>query len=225
METKTPEQTETTTEAPISRDEFQKLKEHGDSIASQLRKERAAWAERTAALEAQLKDISTKLQPQAPAADDARPDPQLAAYAAKLKEMESKFEGERKAREQEQQARITQERRTALSQELTARGVTGAHLKAAMAYIFDAQQMVAHDDAGQVGIRLKRAGYDEVVPIGAALDELFKMDDYKIFLPPRPVAGSGTVPSGAHPTNGRGLSPKEQALRALPAAILGALGR
>ena len=142
-----------------------------------------------------------------------------AKYEARIREMEAKFEAEKHAREQEASARIAQERRTALSNTLAAKGVTGPHLKAALAYIYDSQGLVTHDDKGQVGIKFQRAGYDDIVPIDQGIDELFKGEDYAIFLPPRPAAGSGTIPGNAGRKGPQKMT-KEEAMRMLIPAVI-----
>lgn len=185
--------------ATVTRDEFQKVAALTNGLGARLRTDTDAMTKRLAAMEEAFKTFAEASKPKAPEpANGDKPDPRLAAAETRIKEMETRLEDERRQREGVEQARMAQERKTALSSALSARGITGPLLKAAMATIYDAEGRVIHDDKGNVGLKFTRkttAGdYDEVVPIDSGLDELFKQEDYRIFLPPRPVQGAGTSP-------------------------------
>jgi hypothetical protein len=209
----------------VGREEFQKVAALADALGANLRKEREASGKRVGELEASIKSLTEKmagLEATKPPATDDKPDPRVAALEARLKEYEGKLESERRAREEVEQARLSQERRTALSNALVSKGISGPHLDGAMAYIYDAKKLVVHDEKGGVGIKMTRAGYEEVVPLDTALDELLKQDAYKIFVPPRAAGGSGTAPgkqAQAHRPDGK--MTKEEAWAMLPALMRG----
>lgn len=235
MPEKTAQQTTTSAEteqqpATITREEFAKVQQLADSLGANLRKEREASKARETALEDRFAKISEQLtalaqtRSEAPA-DAGKPDPERQKLEARLKDMEAKLDAERKTRETVEQARLDQEARTALSQALTAKGVTGGKLKAAMALLYDAERRIARDDKG-IGFKIKRGEYDDVVPLEQGIDEWFKTDDGKELLPPRDAQGGGTKPG--HATAGRptgGPMTKEEALRQLPGALMAHMGR
>ena len=131
-----------------------------------------------------------------------------AKYDAELGALKKQVAERERLLAEEKQQRVEQEERTALSNALTAKGVTGPHLEGAMALLYLAEKRIARDDKGVIGIKFARSGYDEVMPLDAGLDELFKADKYRIYLPARPAAGSGTT--GGKPAQGNGKLTKEQ---------------
>ena len=191
----------------VSREEFQKVTQQADSIASMLRKEREAAAAKQTALEARLAEIAEKLDAGAKPKESAKED----KTAAELKALRAQLDSEKAERERERQARMTQEERTALSQALTSRGVTGPHLKGAMALLYDAEKRVVRDEGGTVAFKVQRNGFDEVLPLEKALDEWLGTEDGKAYLPPRPVAGSGVTPGRAPGNSSSGEMTKAQA--------------
>lgn len=120
-----------------------------------------------------------------------------AKAAADRKEFEAQLRAEREAREREAGQRQQQEERTALAQALTAKGITGAKHKLAMALLYDSAHCIGRDDKGQIGMKFQRAGFEEILSLEAALDEWLKTDEGKECVPPRPVQGTGTVPGQA----------------------------
>jgi hypothetical protein len=174
----------------VTRDEFMKVTQQADSIASILRKEREASAQKMTALEARLAEIAEKLEANSKPKDAPKAD----QTAAELKALRAQLDSEKTEREKERMARMQQEERTALSQALTSRGVTGPHLKGAMALLYDAEKRIVRDDAGLVSFRIQRNGFEEVSPLERALDEWLNTDDGKTYMPPRQAQGSGTQP-------------------------------
>jgi len=141
-------------------------------------------------------------------ADDDTTQQLQAKYDAELGALKKQVAERERLLAEEKQQRVEQEERTALSNALTAKGVTGHHLEGAMALMYMAEKRVARDDKGTIGIKFARSGYDEVMPLDVGLDELFKAEKYRIYLPTRPAAGSGTT--GGKPAQGGGKPTKEQ---------------
>lgn len=210
---------------PVTREEFATIKSQADSLASMLRKEREAAEKRQVAFNEQLAAMAEKmaaLTPQdTPAEKPGKTDPAVAKYDAELKAMKAQLEAERAERERERASRMQQEERAALQAALTTRGVTGPHLKGALALLYAEEKRVTRDDNGNIAFKVQRNGFDETMPLEAALDEWLRSDDGKAHLPPRAASGSGVTP-GRPQTNGApdGQMTKAEAARRLPAMLL-----
>lgn len=183
----------------ITREMFDKLQEQANQQSAIVRKltlERESSAQKMTAIEQRFAEIADKLETSSKPKDTPKSDP----MAAELKALRAQYEAEKAEREKERVARMTQEERTALSQALAAKGVTGPHLKGAMALLYDAEKRITRDEAGIIAFKVQRNGFDEVLPLEKALDEWLGTEDGKAYMPPRQVSGSGVTP-GRSPGN------------------------
>lgn len=164
----------------------------------------------------------------APADDDAdEPQPAAAQGAAApssdaaIKRLEKMLERERKAREateatlRDNAAKSARdEERSRLAEQLTAEGITGAKLKAAVALLHTEERRIKRNDQGSIVY----VGDDgDETDLKAGLKSWLSTDDGKSFLPPRGAQGSGTQP--ARGRLGEPLSPRD-ALRGMFSGML-----
>lgn len=221
----TPE-TETEQKPALARDEVEKLLEaQANKFKAEMRKANELRAKEFEEFQKQVAEKLTSQQPVIQADDDPKvhraAEMAQAKYEAELKKLKEQVENERQAREAEKQARMSQEERTALSQALTAAGVDGARLKAAMALLYTEEKRIARNDKGEVGFKIQVAGgYEDVVSIEQGLTEWLKTDDGKAFLPPRAAGGSGTVAGRPGQPGAKGMS-RDEMLARLPGLLFG----
>jgi hypothetical protein len=220
MPNEKPTEPQTTTEPQtVTREEFLKVTQQADSIASILRKEREASAQKMTAMEQRLAEIAAKLD--APAKVEEKPAKATDQTAAELKALRAQLDTERGEREREKAARMQQEERTALSQALTAHGISGPYLKMAMATLYDAERRVTRDEGGNIGFKMQRNGFDEVLPLEKALEEWLTTEDGKTCQPTRNVSGAGVVPGKPGNSSSSGQMTKAQAAALLPGLLRG----
>jgi ribosomal protein L9 len=214
----------------VSVDEFKKVSELTNSLGATLRKEREASAKKIGELENTVKGFAEKFaafeQPAKPA--ESAPDKELekvrAKYETEFGALKKQFEASQAQLQSEKQERAKQEERTTLMGALQSKGVTGDQLEGAMAVF---EKRVQRDSTGAIGMILPRGDaqnkWEDFVPVGDALEELFKGEKYKYLLPTRAAAGAGTAPGNAARPGKRSGSPedaKAEAKRVAKAALL-----
>lgn len=99
---------------------------------------------------------------------------------------------ERQAREEERKTRLVEEERNSLANALRGKGVDEKRLKGAMALLYTEEKKVTRDETGAIKFRVQREGYEDLMDLGAAVEEWLKTEEGKTYLPPRPAAGSGS---------------------------------
>jgi len=128
---------------------------------------------------------------------------ELAKRDAKIRELEeARIKAERE-KDEERSARMKDEERSELTKHLSAKGIEGAKMRAAMALIYIADQRVARDDEGKIVFKIKKPGYEEHLTLEEGVEEWLKTDEGKEFLPARPAGGAGAGPAKPQ-LNGKG---------------------
>jgi hypothetical protein len=128
--------------------------------------------------------------PEKPAGESS----ELARAHARIKEMERKM-AEADARSAAAvAAQLVQEERAQLGAQLAAMGIDGPRQRMAIALLHTESKCIVRDGQVGIGMKVKRNGYEEVVPLEEGLKEWATTDEGRALLPARGVSGSGTRP-------------------------------
>lgn len=124
--------------------------------------------------------------------------PEMKAMQKQLAEVQQQLAKANQEKEAERAAARDQSLRSTLQQQLTASGITGAGLRAAMHLLVDGEKRIRFEDDSD---RILFKGDDGDLPLADGLKSWLKTDDAKIFLPPRGTQGSGDRGAGTRSPN------------------------
>ena len=123
-----------------------------------------------------------------PAAASGSDDPRFQDLEARLAKSEKEREKEKRARAEEKAAGRKAEERTKLSEALTAAGITGPKLRAAIAILHTEDARVKRGEEDSIVF----VDGDDEIDLGEGVKRWLATEDGKAFLPPRGAKGAGT---------------------------------
>lgn len=143
-------------------------------------------------------------------------DRRLAKLEKQLAKTQAERDAEKKAREEQTLKAARDEERSKLSEVLADAGVDPKRSRAAIALLHSEDKRVRRNDEGKI-VFVQDDGDEVDLKVG--VKKFLETDEGKVFLPPRPVAGSGNR-GGMPPTGGK-MNKKAQAEQELLNAFLG----
>lgn len=130
---------------------------------------------------------------------DDKADPAVAQLRAQLEELTRKTKVAEQAAASEKAAREEEQLIGALRETLAKAGVPAEKQRPVVALLHAADKRVRRTTDGQPGLHFRRNGYEEVLPLEAAVKEWLGTDEGKQFLPPTGVQGTGQGPGNRTP--------------------------
>lgn len=143
---------------------------------------------------AKEREETKKLLP--PKDDDKRDDNGRFTSKEELSALKKQLDAEKAAREKAEGDRKAEQLRSAAGAALASAGVE--RTSHALALLDASEGRLAFTDDGRPGLKFRRNGYEEVVPLDKGVSEWLRTDDGKAFLPASGAQGTGTGTAARH---------------------------